>query len=180
MSEFDVFKPHPQNWIQWVLPVPPDARYLFDLPGTRHDLSAPPVRASVLRERKGRKLRAVDMPCIGAPALPVTRRALAVLAPVVGNDAEILPLACDTELWLINPVHVSDALDETKSDVARDRGGRIIAVINPVFHPEMVRDHSLFLTRQNRELYVTGRFVQAVEDAALTGWTFTRVWEAPS
>jgi hypothetical protein len=179
-----VYKPHADGFVQCVVPIPPESPVLTAAPGRRQLPGWTPAPVELLTRDQGRRLTAVDLPAVITRSFALNSRAKDVLVDVVGKDAELLPLACaDEELWLLNPLHVTDALDEKRSELARyPSSGRIMGVVRPVFDPKKLGDHRYFLTRQNHFLYVTDVVVQAVRDAKLTGVRFEPVWsdEAPS
>jgi hypothetical protein len=178
-----VYKPMPEDRAQFVIPQPPEAGYLQNLGGQPQLPKWKPETVSLLKKARGGRLVPVDLPCVLAEGLALNTRAKDVLVEVVGHDAELLPLACEDEpLWLLNPLHVSDALDEKRSEFARyPSSGRIMDIVRPAFDRKKLGNHRYFLTRQKRYLYVTDVVVQAVRAAKLTGVRFEQVWsdEAP-
>jgi len=172
-----VFKPAPEDYAQSILPAPADSDRLMAAEGVRQLPHWVPARVELLKRDSGRFLKAVDMP-FALESFALNARAKDALADVVGNDAELLPLACeDEELWLLNPLHVSNALDEKRSELVRfPSSGRIADIVRPVFDRRKLGDHRFFLLRQPRWLYVTQAVVEAVREAKLTGVIFTPVW----
>jgi hypothetical protein len=110
----------------------------------------------------------------------LSRRALDELLPYIGRFGQMLPLAFDEcEYSLFNITNVVDALDEAASEVWRfPSSGRIGDIKRYVFKPEAVRDQWIFKIPQRSKgfAFVTDRFVEAVQQAGLTGFGFELLW----
>ena len=172
-----VYRPRAKSNAQCVVDIPLGAGRLTAVPGHRQLPRWSPAPVELLERDHGRRLVEVDMPAVITRSFALNARARDVLIDVVGNDAELLPLACEQEeLWLLNPLHISDALDEKRSELARDRRGGIMDIVKPVFDRKKLGDHIYFLTSQTRFLYVTDVVVRAIQEAKLTGVEFTPVW----
>jgi len=173
-----VYKPLPWDHAQCVVDIPLEAGRLTSLPGHKQLPRWSPAPVELLDRDHGRRLVAVDIPAVITGSFALNARARDVLIDVVGHDAELLPLACEQEeLWLLNPLHITDALDEKRSELARyPSSGRIMDIVKPVFDRKKLGAHSYFLTRQKEYLYVTDVVVRAIQEAKLTGVEFTALW----
>jgi hypothetical protein len=162
-----------------VLAAPGEAGRLEGLAGKRQlrDWVPPPV--TMLKRVRGRRRRPVDLPWLHAHALVLTARARAALEGAFGDDVEYLPLACDdAALWLVNALHLIDALDDERSVAVRLPGGRIMDLVAPVFRAELIADRRCFAIPQVPRLFVTDPVVEAAALAGLTGTGFRRVWSS--
>jgi hypothetical protein len=115
----------------------------------------------------------------------LSRRALGVLTPHIGDLGQTLPLAFEeAEYWFFNVTNVVDALDEAHTDVWRLPSGKFGKVERYAFKPEAVRDQWIFKIPQQRGgfVFVTDRFVDLVRSSGLTGFQFKLKWsdEAPA
>lgn len=109
----------------------------------------------------------------------LSRRALEVLLPHIGDLGQVLPLAFEeAEYSFFNVTNVVDALDEPHTEISRFPSGRISKIERYAFRPEAVRDQWLFKIPQRRGgfLFVTDRFVDLVKSSGLTGFKFKPVW----
>ena len=177
-----VYEPDVEEGYQWAMPVG----------------STEPIRQLRYRQRgdpwsplwmylistdikEGGKPRLVaDMPWHGSSVLIVKKRALEVLGPVLGADAEVLPLDCDEEeLWLVNPWRVVDALDEERSTVRRFTDGGVMGVDKLVFWPQRVVGLRCFRIPQLPYMLVANEVVAAARAAGLRGTKFRPVWHSP-
>jgi hypothetical protein len=109
----------------------------------------------------------------------LSRRALDVLLPHIGNLGQVLPLAFDeAEYAFFNITNVVDALDEAKSELKYFSDGGFHRVLRYAFKPEAVRDQLLFKIPQQPGgfAFVTDRFVEIVKANGLTGFGFDKKW----
>ena len=109
----------------------------------------------------------------------LSRRALEVLLPHIGAFGQVLPLSFDeAEYSLFNITNVVDGLDIASSEVAYFADGGFKRAKRYAFKPEVVRDQWIFKIPQRLGgfAFVTDRFVQAVQDAKLTGFGFDLLW----
>lgn len=109
----------------------------------------------------------------------LSRRALEVLLPHIGNLGQVLPLAFgEAEYSFFNVTNVVDALDEAASELKYFPDGGFQRVLRYAFDPEAVRDQWLFKIPQQRGgfLFVTDRFVELIQSSGLTGFKFKPVW----
>jgi hypothetical protein len=112
------------------------------------------------------------------------RRAVEGLRPMLEAHGEVLPLATDdeSELFVLNVTTVLDALDDDRSIVERFPGSdRIMRIKKVAFRPAIVRDVDIFrLPHRASPTYVSRRFVDAFNNAALVGLDFSLVWSEAS
>jgi hypothetical protein len=109
----------------------------------------------------------------------LSRRALDVLLPHIGNLGQVLPLAFDeAEYAFFNVTNVVDALDEAQSELKYFSDGSFHRVLRYAFKPEAVRDQLLFKIPQQpgNFAFVTDRFVEIVRANGLTGFGFDKKW----
>jgi hypothetical protein len=109
----------------------------------------------------------------------LSRRALDVLLPHIGNLGQVLPLAFDeAEYAFFNVTNVVDALDEAKSELKYFSDGGFHRVLRYAFKPEAVRDQLLFKIPQQPSgfSFVTDRFVEIARANGLTGFGFEKKW----
>ena len=109
----------------------------------------------------------------------LSRRALDVLLPHIGNLGQVLPLAFEeAEYSFFNVTNVVDALDEQHTDISRLPSGRISKIERYAFKPEAVRDQWLFKIPQQPGgfAFVTDQFVDLVKSSGLTGFKFKPLW----
>jgi uncharacterized protein DUF1629 len=177
-----VYEPRVEEGYEWALLVDSgDYKTLRGL-GARNpgDLWRPPWMFLLTADEDGRRRKKADMPWHGSNVLVVTRRAREVLAEVLAEDAEVLPLDCDggENLWLVNPWRTVDALDVGRSEVRRFSDGGIMNIGRYVFREEMVDGLRCFRIPQEPGMFVTDEVVDAVRDAALRGTTFRRLWRS--
>ena len=119
------------------------------------------------------------------PGFPIfNRRAVDVLRKLVEPSAEILPVDCqDGEFYLINVYRVLEAFDIERSEIEwfpnAEEKELMMSVERYEFIPEKIGDYAIFRTNALKSswVYVTDRFVRAVEEAELVGFVFTQLWE---
>ena len=117
----------------------------------------------------------------GLARIPVfTARALDALSDLLEGRGEPLPLEVEGggELYAFNATRLSDALDEERSDLKRFKAeGTIMRVKRFEFDPDRVAGETIFKLIQKRNYeFVTEPFRKRVEEAALRGFWFERVW----
>lgn len=159
-------------------------RLLNQFDGTPMAQSWSPVRITVLREGPGEEdLPPSDFPALGR--IPVfSARAADALAGLLEGRGELLPLDYDDgEYYAFNVTRLSDALDETRSELEYfESSGRIMDIARYEFIPERLVTETIFKLPQIPEMYeyVTDVFVGRVEERGLTGFVFNRcVWTGP-
>jgi hypothetical protein len=138
-----------------------------------------PLKMELIRNDYGKELAEVDSPWLDAHVLILRPRAISVLAPILLEYGELLPLSCaGAELWLYNVTHVIDALDEPASVIDRFSDGRIILVLRPVLRKHVIGKDDIFKLSHRRAepIYFSQRFVDLWNSAGLTGGEFDPVW----
>jgi len=143
---------------------------LFD--GTKRASKWKPVRMKLVKARKA----PTDFPFIG-PHVPIlSGRARAVVEPLVGSQAEFLPLAgLSPPYFALNVLNVLDALDVKRSKVELDADDGTIAFVKRyAFKPEIVDGQTIFKVKdwEVTFVFVSEAFKKAVEKAKLTGVLF--------
>lgn len=177
-----VYGPHVEEGYEWALPVDRGDFKTFRALRARSpgDPWHPVWMFLLAVDEEGQPRRKADLPWLGSYALVVTRRAREVLAEVVGEDAEVLPLDCDDgeDLWLVSARLTLDALDVGSSGIRRFSNGKIMSVDRYVFKEESVGGLRCFRVPQEPGMFVTDEVVTAVRDAGLRGTTFRRLWHS--
>ena len=97
------------------------------------------------------------------------------------GSGEILPLECDAvPLWVFNRLVVVSSLDEERSELKRfTSSGRIMKLLDPVWHPDAIGDAGVFKdsAAMRMGLFFTDRFVDPVRAAGLRGIRFKELWQ---
>ena len=119
-----------------------------------------------------------DIGSLHAPAL--TERARDALGDLLRDRAELLPLSVEDgpDASLVNVTHVSDALDEERSEIKRFSNGRFMRALRYAFDPDALAGHTFFKLAQRPAagVYVTGAVVARIHEAGLTGADMRQVW----
>jgi hypothetical protein len=138
-----------------------------------------PSVATLELDFEGRTLPLPDFPVFTTSAA-FSRRGVDVLLDLLIENGEILPLECDEgDFFVFNVTRVLDALDEGASEIkrfGRDRRGRVKTIVRHAFVPELVTASIFRIPQKPLRIYVTQRFVDRVEAAELTGFSFSHVW----
>jgi hypothetical protein len=150
---------------------------LSGLPAAEH-WTAPSV-ATLELDFDGRTLPISDFPVFTTSAA-FSKRAVDVLLDLLIENGEILPLECDEgDFFVYNVTQVLDALDEGASELRRfGRGGRgrVKQIVRHEFVPDRVTASIFRIPQKPLRVYVTQQFVDRVEGAGLTGFSFSQVW----
>lgn len=180
-----VYQPWGADGYQWVIPVDHSgyrtiSNALSAEPGGRVGARWVPPSVRLLTEDDGQQLRWADMPWYSSEALVVTDHARSVLEKIVGEDAEFLPLNCDTaRLWFLYPWRIADAFDKERSQVKRFTSGRIMEVTQYAFLESELTGLTCFKVPQvGAEIFVRESVVTTIQNARLTGAGFRRVWQS--
>lgn len=140
-----------------------------------------PIEVELVREDEGVRMVKADFPWLGEHTLIMRPSATAVVAPLVRDCAEVLPLATsDADLSLLHVIDVRDALDEHASDIVRFSSGRVMTVRRYGFDRDQLDGAVAFRVPQlpRNALFLTEILVDAIHDAGLTGFGAELVWEA--
>ena len=154
VTDLEIYRPAVPEGFEWVLPVDDDDFETFQgFDGTRRGPSWKPIPVKVLRvDDQGEPSRPADLPWLGRHVLILTPRATHVLGERLQEFGELLPLSCvDAELFVYNPLHVIDALDEDRSEVVRFTSGRVMKINRHVFRPEVLAGVPIFKSPNTRE-----------------------------
>lgn len=144
-----------------------------------------PVALEVLRDEYHlpSTRRFPDLSIVGGFAPVVSERAASVIASVIADSAELLPVTCEgRRLFALNVINLTPALDLERSSVRRFKdGGRVMRVERHVFNPQLL-DGSIFkiLEIPRSWVYVTDPLVEAAKSASLLGFKFRLVWDSVS
>lgn len=127
----------------------------------------------------GRDFPPSDYPEIGV--MPVfSCRAVEALREVLNDNGKLLPLVFEGKTnayYAWKPTRIADVLNEAESEVKRFKSGKVMNVISYEFEPEKIDGLTIFKIPQQRgRLYVTDEFIQRVEEAGLTGFSFKLLW----
>jgi len=142
-----------------------------------------PIPVRIIHEDEGKRLLMSDSPWLGAHALIFRSSAIDALGPMLREYGELLPLACsEEEMWIYNPTHVIDALNETSSSVLRFSNGKVMMIQRHVFRPDVVDEIDIFKLPNLRvsPTYLSQRFVERWKASGLKGLEFKQVWALPT
>ncbi|HEX2572005.1 MAG TPA: DUF1629 domain-containing protein [Polyangia bacterium] len=138
-----------------------------------------PMEWKPARVRKNRG-KPVDFIGLMGLGLAFSDRAAEVLAPLLGNAIELLPLTYDGpgRFQVVNILDIVDCLDEERSITDRYSDGQISSVKKYVFKPGSTDGHHLFKCKQCllHDL-VSAEFKALVEKTGLIGAYFKPVGE---
>ena len=115
--------------------------------------------------------------------IPVfTPKAATALADLLEGNGELLPiLIAGEEYLLFNVTRVTDALDESRSEIIRfDDSPKILDIDVYCFFPEKIGNTTIFKIPQmvTSDVFVTEEFVDRVRSARLKGFEFTLLWSS--
>jgi hypothetical protein len=116
-------------------------------------------------------VRRGEFPCIGGTVPVFTERAVNALLPLIEDNVEVLPLACEEDkLYIINVIDVVDCLDKERSKLKRFSSGGVMRVEHYVFIKEAIRGKHMFkIPELHVAVYVSDAFKSAVEENCLEG-----------
>jgi hypothetical protein len=138
-----------------------------------------PMEWSPATVRKNRG-KSVDIINLMGDGLTFSDRAVEVLAPLVGDVIELLPLAYDGpgRFQVVNMLDLVDCLDEERSQIERFYDGSIQSVERYVFKPGSTDGHHLFKCKPwGLHNLVSAEFKALVEQHCLIGAYFKPVGE---
>jgi hypothetical protein len=147
--------------------------------GTARHSTWKPIPMEIVREDEGQRLLESDSPWLGSHALIFRRRAADMLASLLQEHGELLPLQCnEADVVMYNPTRLIDALDEEASAVLRFQSGRIMRVNRYELRPQVVGDIDIFKLPSLRvsPTFVSERFVDLWNSSDLRGLEFKRIW----
>jgi hypothetical protein len=119
-----------------------------------------------------------DMSCIVTSSPIVSRRALEILTPLIGDAVEFLPLpAPAAEFSLVHVMEIVDCLDHTRSKVSRFSDGRVSGILHYAFDVGKLCGKHIFKIPEmaDLEVFVSDTFRATVESHGLTGAIFRPV-----
>jgi hypothetical protein len=178
-----IYKPMVREGFEWINCVDGDDYETFlSFDGSPRREHWTPVKVRRVRADKDSAFYSSDFPWLGADALVMRRKAVDVLRDLLEAYGEILPLEDEggVELFVLN-ARALDALDEQRSEIQRfASSARIMRIKSLAFREPVVRGVDIFrLPHRASAIYVSERFVEAVEKAGLVGLEFNKVWTAP-
>ena len=138
-----------------------------------------PMEWKPARVRKNRG-KPVDIIGLMGDGLAFSDRAAEVLAPLIGDRIELLPLAYDGpgHFQVVNMLDIVDCLDEERSQIERFYDGSIQSVERYAFKPGSTEGHHLFKCKQwGLHDLVSSEFKALVEQNGLVGAYFKPVGE---
>ena len=115
--------------------------------------------------------------------IPVfTPKAATALADLLQGNGELLPILIGGEEYvLFNVTRVTDALDESRSEIIRfDDSPKILNIEIHCFFQEKIGNTTIFKIPQvpTMDVFVTEEFVDRVRSARLKGFKFTLLWSS--
>lgn len=151
--------------------------------GVRYEGTWHAPRVTRLRKPRKRQQEALcDLTAIAAAIdVPVlSLRAKKLLEPILGQDAQWLPLAFDeADYWLLNLVRIVDGLDLSKTKMRTLPNGKVLSIDIYAFKDEAVADLWLFkITQHPFHILATDLFRELVDAEQLTGMFFQPVWDS--
>jgi hypothetical protein len=151
--------------------------------GEAHSGHWKPIEVQRLQKPRKRKAEGLcDFTAVAAKeSVPVlSTRAKQVVAPMLGDKAQWLPLTFDEqEYWLLNLLNIVDALDEAQSILCRLPDGKVIGIDGYALRPDLIVQEWMFkVSTAPFDVLVTERFRSLVEDNSLTGLHFQPVWDS--
>jgi hypothetical protein len=138
-----------------------------------------PMKRKPARVRKNRG-KPMDIIGLMGCGLTLSDRAVEVLAPLIGDVIELLPIAYDgpEHFQVVNMLDVIDCLDEERSQYERYDNGKIMIIDKYVFKPGSTDGHHLFKCKQCLlEDLASADFKALVEESGLIGAYFTPIGE---
>ena len=140
-----------------------------------------PIHMRFVDRIEGKALSVSDAPWLGEHALIFRRSVIDRLGDWLSAHGELLPLSVrDADLWVFNPKHVRDALDEATSSITRFSSGRIMDIDRHVFKADAIADAPLFKLAGLRAspVYFGDTAVEQWKQSGLAGLEFREVWSA--
>lgn len=122
-----------------------------------------------------------DTPGLSSHIPVFSPRAVEILADLLKDGGELLPITCEGEdYFLFNVTRLIDALDQDESELERLSTGRIMAIDRYSFVKSRLMGVNIFKLPQKplSYPYVTDAFVRRVEESGLKGFEFRLVWSS--
>jgi len=147
---------------------------------TLHETWLPP-KVDVDREEGRGEFSTGDFPSLLRHAPVFSTRAIEELGGVLKKHGEVLPLVCKNceggPYFVYNLTTIVDALDKEKSEIKYFSTGRVMRVVRYAFLDDKLNDFVIFKIPElpKSEVFVTDRFISAVESSHLSGFQFERV-----
>lgn len=127
------------------------------------------------------KLPKGDTPGLSSHIPVFSPKAVEILADLLENSGELLPINCGGEdYFLFNVTLLLDALDEDASELERFSTGRIMDVLRYSFKKDKLIGTNIFKLPEMplSYPYVTDAFVRRVKDSGLKGFEFRLEWSS--
>lgn len=122
-----------------------------------------------------------DTPGLSSHIPVFSPRAVEMLADLLKDSGELLPITCEGEdYFLFNVTRRVDALDEDASVLERFDDGDILRIVRYCFKEDKLIGVNIFKLPQEplSYPYVTDAFVRRVENSGLKGFEFRLVWSS--
>lgn len=148
---------------------------LLKLKGTPLSSTWQPLKVFLFREQGQRP---VDFPGISAE-LVASVKAVNAISGLIKDHAELLPLETSHDRYfIINVTDVVPCLDHAQSNFEYYKSGTIKRIRKLVFELGCIGNRPIFKIpeRLRGTVFVTDAFKRVVEENALTGLIFTKVW----
>lgn len=156
------------KWIEY-----PDIAPFEQQWGKRMKPSWKPLK---LRYIPDRKAKTGDCPHFTAGFPVISEAALTILNSIIHDDVELLDIEIKNEnrrFYLVNVTNILDCLDYDNSVIKRFDNGKIICIPVHAFFEEKTTEAAVFrLPDHESEVFATERFVEAVENSSLEGFSF--------
>lgn len=173
----------PETLFQFLIPADRQtAELLATLPQLDSNASLGPLPVKLITRNQGQELALTDFPWFESNVPAYSKRAFAVLEPLLGSHVrpfELRALTGETFVGL-HVERVVDALDPDRSHLTLfPSSGRVMDIDRHVFISSRVRDTVLFrLPQFDRAgwIYASGRYVDAVAATGLETAAFDLVW----
>ena len=101
-----------------------------------------------------------------------------ILAPLISDSVQLLPLRCDQDNFnILKVINIIDCLDYSKADVFRSQEtGRILGIRKYAFKEQLIRNQHFFAIPEKKfGILVSQAFKDLVEQNQLEGLSFKRV-----
>jgi hypothetical protein len=137
-----------------------------------------PIKVRLIRTDNGKKLKESDSPWLGSNVLIFRDSVVQKMGSLLEKYGELLPLAeSGSNLFVYNPWICMDALDLEKSEIKRLSSGKILRIVNHVFHVNAIGHRLVFKISNMRvsPIFVCQSFVDEWSAAELHGLEFLKV-----
>lgn len=167
---------------KWVTKQPfRDIEFLDEYLGLSMKKGWKPLTLEYINESGDEDMKFGDFPNFVPGFSVVSEEAYKALEPVISNETEFLEVSVKDEkrrFYLMNVTLVLDCLDFDNSNIVRFDDGRIMMVKKHYFLENRVKDNIIFrLYGDERDVFVTKKFIETVEKHKLQGFEFVETPE---